>query len=66
LIGAPLATGRHHHTFRVRCGFHDKDGHVVADQLRTVERDRLIEHLGILDDDTLIELLSVLLAMFAV
>jgi mRNA-degrading endonuclease toxin of MazEF toxin-antitoxin module len=39
---------------------------VVADQLRAVDRDRLIKHLGVLDEDTLDEVLSVLQAMFAV
>jgi mRNA-degrading endonuclease toxin of MazEF toxin-antitoxin module len=39
---------------------------VVADQLRAVDRDRLMKHLGVLDDDTLIEVLSVLQAVFAV
>jgi mRNA interferase MazF len=39
---------------------------VVADQLRAVDRDRLVKRLGILPDATLIEVLSVLQAMFAV
>ena len=43
-----------------------KDGHVVTDQLRAVNRDRLIKHLGVLSDDTLVEVLRVLQAMFAV
>jgi mRNA interferase MazF len=56
----------HAYPFRVRCQFDDKDGHVVADQLRTVDRDCLVKRLGILPDATLIEVLSVLQAMFAV
>ena len=51
--------------FRVPCRFDDKDGHVVADQLRAVDRDRLVKRLGILPDATLTEVLSVLQAMFA-
>jgi mRNA interferase MazF len=65
-IVAPLTTGEHPYPFRVGCQFNDKDGHVVADQLRAVDRDRLIKHLGVLDEDTLVEVLSVLQAMFAV
>ncbi len=65
-IVAPLTTGGHRYPFRVRCHFEDKDGHVVIDQLRAVDRDRLIKRLGILADDTLVEVLSVLQAMFAV
>jgi mRNA interferase MazF len=65
-IVAPLTTGGHTYPFRVRCRFDDKDGHVVADQLRAVDRERLIKHLGVLDEDTLVKVLSVLQAMFAV
>ena len=65
-IVAPLTTGGHPYPFRVRCQFDDKDGHVVADQLSAVDRDRLIKRLGILDEHTLAKLLSVLQAMFAV
>ena len=65
-IVAPLTTGGHLYPFRVRCHFDDKDGHVVIDQLRAVDRDRLIKRLGVLADNTLVEVLSVLQAMFAV
>jgi mRNA interferase MazF len=50
----------------VRCRFEDKDGHVVVDQLRGVDRDRMMKRMGVLADDTLGEVLSVLQAMFAV
>jgi mRNA interferase MazF len=66
LIVAPLTTGGYAYPFRVSCQFDDKDGHVVVDQLRAVDRDRLIRRLGILDEDTLVELLIILQAMFAV
>jgi len=65
-IVAPLTTGGHPYPFRIRCRFSAKDGHVVADQLRAVDRDRLIKHLGVLEEDTLVEVLNVLQAMFAV
>lgn len=65
-IVAPLISGGHPYPFRVRCRFQDKDGHVVLDQIRAVDRDRLINRLGALADDTLGEILNVLQAMFAV
>lgn len=65
-IVAPLTIGGHHYSFRVRCYFEDKDGHVVCDQLRAVDRDRLIKRLGVLADATPVEVLSVFQAMFAV
>ncbi|MFO0057298.1 MAG: type II toxin-antitoxin system PemK/MazF family toxin [Cyanobacteriota bacterium] len=39
---------------------------MVIDQLRAVDRDRLIKRLGVLADNTLVEVFSVLQAMFAV
>ena len=65
-IVAPLTTGGHPYPFRVRCTFDGKDGHVVADQLRAVDRERLVKRLGRLSETTLDELLGVLQAMFAV
>jgi mRNA interferase MazF len=50
----------------VPCRFADRDGHVVPDQLRTVDRDRLVKRLGLLPETTLLEVLGVLQAMFAV
>ncbi len=65
-IVAPLTTGGHPYPFRVRCTFDGKDGRVVADQLRAVDRERLVKQLGRLSETTLNELLGVLQAMFAV
>ena len=65
-IVAPLTTGGHPYPFRVRCRFEGRDGHIVADQLRAVDRDRLVKRLGRLSETTLNELLGVLQAMFAV
>ena len=64
-IVAPLTTGGHPYPFRVRCNFDGKDGHVVADQLRAVDRERLVKRLGILSETALTEVLDVLQAMFA-
>ena len=66
VIVSPLTTGGHPYPFRVRCTFDGKDGHVVADQLRAVDRERLVKQLGRLSETTLNELLGVLQAMFAV
>jgi mRNA interferase MazF len=64
-IVAPLTTGGHPYPFRVRCTLDGKDGHVVADQLRAVDRERLVKQLGSLSEAALNELLGVLQAMFA-
>jgi mRNA interferase MazF len=64
-IVAPLTSGGFSYPFRVRCLFDGKQGYVVPDQLRTVDRERLVRRLGPLPADTMAEVLDVLLAMFA-
>ena len=65
LIVAPLTTGSHPYPFRVACRFAGKDGHVVLDQLRTVDLERLEKRLGALTASTQSKVLGVLQAMFA-
>ena len=64
-IVAPLTTGGHQYPFRVPCRFKGKVGHVVLDQVRTVDRDRLVRHLGRISPGTLKRVLTVLQEMFA-
>ena len=64
-IVAPLTTGSHPYPFRIPCRFRGKSGHVVLDQLRTVDRDRLVRHLGRLGPQTLGKALDALQEMFA-
>ena len=64
-IVAPLTTGSHAYPFRVACRFGGKDGHVVLDQLRTVDHERLEKRLGALTAATQAKVLAVLQAMFA-
>ena len=62
---APLTTGVHRYPFRIACRFQEKDGFVVADQLRTVDRVRLVRRLGGLSPTEMVEVLDVLQRMFA-
>ncbi len=64
-IVAPLTTGGHAYPYRVSCRFQNKSGHVVLDQIRTVDRKRLIKRLGHLAAPTVGRVLSVLQEMFA-
>jgi mRNA interferase MazF len=50
---------------RVPCVFQGKDGQVVLDQLRTVDRARLVSRLGRIDEPTQAAVLRVLAQMFA-
>lgn len=61
---APMTTGGHPYPFRIPCRFRKKDVYVVLDQLRTVDRDRLVRRLGRLSSRTLSKALAALQDMF--
>lgn len=65
VIVAPLTTRSHPYPFRVACRFAAKDAHVVLDQLRTVDRTRLLKRVGAITAPTLSKALGVLREMFA-
>ena len=65
VIVAPLTTGGQKYPFRMSCRFASKSGEVVVDQLRIVDRDRLVRHLGRLSPPTLLQVLATLQEMFA-
>ena len=62
---APLTSKGQPYPFRVACRFANKNGQVVLDQLRTVDRERLVRHLGRLSPPTWERVLGVLQDMFA-
>ena len=64
-IVAPLTTGGYSYPFRVACTFQGRAGHVVLDQVRTVDRQRLVKRLGTLSPAVLGQALAVLREMFA-
>jgi len=64
-IVAPLTTGGHPYPFRIPCKFAGRSGHVVLDQIRTVDHERLVTRLGKLAPQTVQQALSVLQEMFA-
>lgn len=64
-IVAPLTTGGHPYPFRVPCRFEGREGCVVIDQVRTIDRDRLVRRLGRLSPSTMGRILATLQEMFA-
>ena len=65
-IVAPLTTGSHPAPFRVAVTFKGTRGLVLPDQMRTIDRRRLIKRMGRIDAQTLRAVLEVLGEMFAV
>ncbi len=50
---------------RVNCQFEGKEGQVVLDQIRTVDKIRLVKKIGKINASTQKEVLVVLMEMFA-
>ncbi len=65
LLIAPMTTGAHAYRFRVPCRFQGKTGHIVTDQVRAVDRERLLRKLGRVAPGTLSKVLAILREMFA-
>jgi len=65
VIVAPMTTQAHDYPFRVSCRFKGKDGHIVLDQIRTVDKMRLVKKLGVIDNKTQHEVSARLGEMFA-
>ena len=63
-IVAPLTTGGHPYPFRVPCRFQGREGYVVIDQIRTIDRERLARRLGKLSPLVMERVLSILREMF--
>jgi len=64
IIVAPMTTKGGAYPTRIACRFHGKNGQVVLDQLRTVDRARLVKSLGRISPATQKDVLSVLVEMF--
>ena len=61
---APMTTKRHDFPTRVSCRFQGKDGYIVLDQLRTIDKVRLIEKLGKISNKAQSEVLAILNEIF--
>jgi len=62
---APMTTGGQAYPWRIACRFQQRAGFVALDQLRTVDRERLVGRLGRLAPATFHAVLDGLQAMFA-
>jgi mRNA interferase MazF len=65
VIVAPMTTQGQPYPTRVPCEFQGKEGQVVLDQIRTVDKSRLVQKLGRMDKATQREVLVTIAEMFA-
>jgi mRNA interferase MazF len=64
VIVAPMTTPGQPYPTRVPCRFQGKNGQIVLDQIRTVDRSRLVKKWGKLTEAQALATLEVLSAMF--
>ena len=62
---APMTTKGRVYPSRITCRFQEKEGQIVLDQIRTVDKVRLIKRLGQLEQQVQQAVLAVLAEMFA-
>ena len=65
VIVAPMTTAGKDYPTRIACQFKKKNGHIVLDQIRTIDKTRLIKNLGSLDAETQLKVISILQRLFA-
>jgi mRNA interferase MazF len=65
VIGAPMTTTIRNYPTRVRVRFRQKSGEIAVDQLRALDKRRLIKKLGVISPDAQQRLLAVLLDFFS-
>lgn len=65
VIIAPMTSRIRNYPSRVTCIFQGTKGQIVLDQIRTVDKIRLIKKLGVIDDQSQYEVIQILKEMFS-
>lgn len=65
IIVAPMTTKGKDYPTRVSCSFKGEKGQVVLDQIRTIDKARLVQKLGVIDSATQAGVLAILAEVFA-
>ena len=65
VIVAPMTTQGKPYPSRVACVFQGRDNFIVLDQLRTVDKTRLVKRLGKMGEPSANETLNILAEMFS-
>jgi mRNA interferase MazF len=65
VIIAPMTSSGKKYPTRVSCTFRKKKGQIVLDQLRTIDKQRLIKKLGTIDSRAQLDTISILQRLFA-
>lgn len=63
-IIAPMTTALRSYPTRIDLTFDGKDGQIALDQIRAVDKSRLLKHLGSLEEETARQICDLLVKMF--
>ena len=65
VIVAPMTTAGKNYPTRVSCTFKSKKGQIVLDQIRTIDKTRLVKKLGTIDPGTQLKVITILQRLFS-
>ena len=65
VIIAPMTSTQKNYPTRVSCTFRENQGQIVLDQIRTIDKTRLIKKLGTIESRTQFDVISILQRLFA-
>ena len=65
VIVAPMTTAGKDYPTRVPCTFKKKKGQIVLDQIRTIDKTRLVKKLGTIDPETQLKVITTLQRLFS-
>ena len=63
-LASPMTTAFKNYPSRVEITFQGKDGNIALDQIRAIDKTRLVKYLGDISEDTQIATLETLQKMF--
>jgi mRNA interferase MazF len=63
IIIAPMTTKSHNYPTRIEINFENKNGWIVLDQIRTIDKIRLIKKMGKIDKKTILKVKNTLREM---
>ena len=64
VIIAPMTSAQKDYPTRVLCIFRKKQGQIVLDQIRTIDKSRLIKKMGAIDSKAQLDVISILQRLF--
>ncbi len=65
VIIAPMTSKGRNYPTRISCSFQGKSGQIVLDQIRTVDKKRLVEKLGVISKSAQTKTINLLQELFA-